>query len=260
MSEARETFDVLKIAKGERREARDEITREVPLTIYLNGEELVTLLATPTYLKDLAVGFLLSEGFLEEPKDLGSVVLYRQQGVVNVETSRKRELPERLFQRRMITSGCGKGTAFYSPLDALKIQPVSSNGRVSSEAISGLMRKLQGQSELFRATGGVHSCGLCDQSQILVFREDIGRHNAMDKVFGECFLKGIPTEDRIVVSSGRITSEMLLKAARRGVPLVASRSAPSDLAVALAEKLGITVVGFVRGSRMNVYSHSRRVS
>ncbi len=260
MREAQETFEVLKIVRGERGEVEDEVTREVPLTVFLNGEELVTLLATPTYLKGLAVGFLLSEGFLDERADLESVVLYRRQGVVNVETSKDKGLAKRLFERRVITSGCGKGTAFYSPLDAFTSQRMKSNTEVSSEAISNLMKRLQGQSQLFRATGGVHSCGLCDHSQLLIFREDIGRHNALDKVFGECFMKEIRTEGKIVLTSGRITSEMLLKVAKRGVPLIASRSAPTDLAVGLGEKLGVTVVGFVRGSRMNVYTHRARVT
>ena len=260
MSETRKTLEVMKITRAERGAVEDEVTREVPVTVFLNGQELVTLLASPAYLKDLAVGFLLSEGLLDEPQDLRSVVLYERQGVVNVETSDEKEIPEGFFEKRTITSGCGKGTAFYSPLDVFKPHRVRSNALFSADTILGLMRKLNGQSELFRATGGVHSCGLCDHSDILVFREDIGRHNALDKVFGECFLKGIPTADKMVLTSGRITSEVLLKVARREVPLIASKSAPTDLAVGLALKTGVTVVGFVRGSRMNVYTHSQRVS
>jgi FdhD protein len=105
----------------------------------------------------------------------------------------------------------------------------------------------------------VHSAALCENGKILVFSEDIGRHNAMDKVFGECLMKGIPTEDRLVVTSGRISSEILLKVARRQVPILISKSAPTSLGVKLAERLGITLVGFVRGKRANVYANNWRV-
>ncbi|MFU8796917.1 MAG: formate dehydrogenase accessory sulfurtransferase FdhD, partial [Dehalococcoidia bacterium] len=114
-------------------------------------------------------------------------------------------------------------------------------------------------SEIFRTTGGVHSAALCDARDILLFSEDIGRHNAVDKIFGRCLLDDISTDDRIVVTSGRISSEILLKVARRNIPIIISKSAPTNLGLKLAGDLGVTLIGFVRGKRMNVYTHDWRV-
>jgi FdhD protein len=112
---------------------------------------------------------------------------------------------------------------------------------------------------VFKATGGVHSAALCEAKSILVFSEDIGRHNAIDKIFGECILKDIPTEGCLIITSGRVSSEILLKVARRNIPLLISKSAPTNLGVRLADDLGITLVGFARGRRMNIYTNGWRI-
>ena len=122
------------------------------------------------------------------------------------------------------------------------------------------MKEFQHNSEVFKLTGGVHSAALCDKENILMFSEDIGRHNAIDKILGQCFWEGIPTENRVVLTSGRISSEILSKMAKRGIPIVVSRSAPTDLAIRTAENLGITLIGFVRGKRMNIYANDWRIT
>ena len=114
-------------------------------------------------------------------------------------------------------------------------------------------------SKLFKSTGGAHAAALCDSDRLLVFKEDIGRHNAVDKAFGECLTNGIETEGKLLLTSGRISSEILLKSVKRGIAILASRSAPTSLAVQFAEKAGLTLVGFVRGKRMNVYSNAQRI-
>jgi FdhD protein len=130
---------------------------------------------------------------------------------------------------------------------------------VSIRDILALVAEFQHRSEVYRATGGVHSAALCDTKSLLIFSEDIGRHNAIDKIFGQCLLEDIPTDDRIVITSGRISSEILLKVARRNVPIIVSKSAPTNLGVRLANDLGITLLGFVRGKRMNAYTHDWRI-
>jgi FdhD protein len=115
------------------------------------------------------------------------------------------------------------------------------------------------RSELFKATGGVHGAALCDADNLLIFSEDIGRHNAVDKIFGECILKDISMDNRIIITSGRVSSEILLKVARASIPLLISKSATTNLAVKLANELGVTLIGFVRGERMNVYTHRWRI-
>jgi len=132
--------------------------------------------------------------------------------------------------------------------------------QVKTHEILSLVRQFQYRSEVYRATHGVHSAALCDTDNILLFSEDIGRHNALDKIFGECILNSIPVNDRIIITSGRISSEMLLKVTKRQVPVIVSKSAPTDLGVKLANDLGITLIGFVRGKRMKVYTEDWRVT
>jgi len=158
-----------------------------------------------------------------------------------------------------MTSGCGRGASFYSAADTQDLAKVESQIGVSTPEVFALVSEFHHRSQSYRATGGVHSAALSDAKGILVFSEDIGRHNAIDKVFGECFLKDIPTDDRMIITSGRISSEILLKAAKRKIPVVISKSAPTNLGVKLATDLGITLIGFVRGKRMNVYTHSWRL-
>lgn len=255
-----QSVEVLRISEEGRKNIHDIVVRESPLTIYLNGQELVTLLCTPSHQKCLALGYLLSEGFLCQPGDLKEVVEYGEKGLVHVQTNTDIELNRKLFQRRTITSGCGKGVVFYHDADRLQCQPVESHMSVSAEIILGLMREVNGKSELFKATGGVHSSALCRGQDVVLFREDIGRHNAIDKVLGECFLEGISVRDTLVVTSGRLTSEMVLKVARQSIPVLVSRSAPTDLAVDLARRLHVTLIGFARGSRMTVYAHKDRLN
>ena len=132
--------------------------------------------------------------------------------------------------------------------------------KINYGEVVNLMREFQRSSYLFKRTGGVHSAALCRREEIEIFAEDIGRHNAIDKVFGESLLKDIQTEDKVALTSGRISSEIVIKVLRRGVPILISLGAPTDLAVSLAEKMRITVIGFARGRRMNVYTHGFRIS
>lgn len=131
---------------------------------------------------------------------------------------------------------------------------------ISTEEVFALVSKFQHGSNVYLATSGIHSAALCNGRSILVFREDIGRHNAIDKIFGKCLLEDIPTNDRILITSGRISLEIVHKVARRGIPVIIFISAPTNLGVRLADVLGITVIGFVRGERMNVYCNGWRVA
>ncbi len=260
MSDSAETFPVLRVTDGEKAQIEDTLVKESPLTIFLNGEELVTLLCTPTKQDYLAVGFLYAEGLIQNREEIEKVVLNEQRGVVWVQSRENKDLNSGLMFKRFITSGCGRGATFYNPLDATGLAQVKSEVRVSAPEILALAQKLQHQSELYRATGGVHSAALCNRKEILIFAEDIGRHNAIDKIFGQCIMNDIDTDDKIMLTSGRISSEILLKATRKGVPIVVSKSAPTDLAVKLASELGVTAIGFVRGKRMNIYANEWRIS
>lgn len=255
-----EKFPVIRIREEAREEKEDLVIRESPLTIFLNGQELVTLLCTPENLKNLAAGFLYNEGILQSKEEIEKIVLDEEKGIIWIEIKGNKDFVKRLMFKRLITSGCGKGATFYNAADKISSRKVVSKITVSSREILSLMKNMQQQSQLYRVTGGVHSAALCDNTDILIFSEDIGRHNAIDKIFGKCLLEGIQTDGRMIVTSGRVSSEILLKMAKRGIPVIISRSAPSNLAVNLARELGITLVGFARGRRINIYANDWRVS
>ncbi len=259
MEDAIERFPILRFTEEGRSSIEDVVAREFPLTIIVNNQELVTLLCSPTNLKYLATGFLVSEGLLKSKDEIQKTIVDDQRGVVRVETERDREFDGDVLFKRLITSGCGRGASFYSAADAQSQTKVESQIEISTSEVFTLVSEFQHHSQVYRATGGVHSAALCDTKHILVFNEDIGRHNAVDKVLGECILNDISTDDRVIITSGRISSEILLKVAKRNIPMIISKSAPTNLGVKLADDLGITLVGFVRGRRMNVYTHEWRI-
>jgi FdhD protein len=253
-------ISVLRVNEQEAKEFEDTVVREHSATIMMNDQEVVTLLCYPMNLEYLTVGFLLSEGLLKSRSDIirTSVTGDDRKSTVRVETKDSGEVSKYTSSRRLITSSGGRGASSGNALP--DNQPkIESRVEISASEILALVEDFHRCSPVFEATGGVHSAALCRPDGILVFHDDIGRHNAVDKVFGECFLKDISTTDGIIVTSGRVSSEILLKVARRRVPVIISVAAPTDMAVQLAEDLGMTLVGFVRGSRMNVYTHDWRV-
>lgn len=248
---------VFKINNGSGLQARDVVIKEQAYTLFVNDREVVTLVCSPCHLKELAAGFLCAEGFISSRKDLVNLAVNHNDGLIWAETSTPRP---KGFLQRSITSCCGRAKAsFYFQNDVRNICPVHGDIKISARQLSSLGREIESKGELFQATGGAHGAALCLPDKILRFFEDVGRHNAVDKVFGHCVLHSIPRHDKLLLLTGRISSEILLKAARMGVPLLASRSAPTDLALKLAEQLGITVAGFVRNGRMNVYTYPERV-
>jgi FdhD protein len=254
-----ETFRVKRFTETGREDIEETVVRERPLTIVLNNRELVTLLCSPTELKYLAIGFLSSEGLVKSKDNIKKILVDDRKGIVRVETENAQEFADEQVFKRFITSGCGRGATFYSAADVQGEIKVESRTEISVTEVFTLTKKFLHRSQMYKTTGGVHSAALCDTTSILVFAEDIGRHNAIDKILGRCLLEDIPADEHIIVSSGRISSEMLLKVAKRNIPIVISKSAPTALGVKLANKLGITLIGFVRGRRMNVYSHDERI-
>ncbi len=236
----------------------DPVVVETPVTLFLNGKELVTLLCTPEKIDRLALGFLRSEGFIDTVDDLSSIRV-NEGRLVEIELNKDTGAIEKLYGKRTITSGCGKGTIFFNVLDSMQSKPLDGKLQVEADTIISLSKKVQHISDLFKITGGVHSAALADKNEILFFFEDIGRHNAVDKLVGECLLGRIPMEGKFFILSGRITSEILLKAARLKTELIVSRAAPTTLSIELADKLNITLIGFARGQRMNIYTNEWRV-
>lgn len=259
ITESVESFPVIRITEeGSRGDLEEAVAREMPLTIVLNNKELVTLLCYPVDLKYLAVGFLASEGLVNAKDEIRRVTVDDERGLVRVTTSAREEIDPDLIFKRVISSGCGRGASFYSAADTADLK-VNSDVRISAREIFTLVKEFQHASHLYLKTHAIHSAALCDGTNMLVFAEDIGRHNAIDKIFGRCLLEDIPTENRTVVTSGRITSEILHKIAKRNIPILISISSPTNLGVSIADSLGITLIASVRGKKMNVYTGTQRV-
>jgi FdhD protein len=227
------------------------VPMEMALTIYVDNTELVTILCTPTKLNCLVLGFLYSEGVISSMSDVASMRVCEEDSLADIKLSKPGYTPP---VRRTLSSGCGGGVSF-----ATEMQKIESKLKVKPEEVFSLMKQLNEKAELYRFSGGVHTSALCNNSSVLVAAEDIGRHNTLDKIVGECLLTKLPTEDKLLLTTGRISSEMLSKAVRMKVPIVVSRSSPTDRSISLAQKLGITLIGYVRGNRLSVYSHEERV-
>lgn len=248
------TYTIRKFRNNVIEEVQDEVAEETPLTIFLNGLEFITMVCTPNKQEYLALGFLRSEGFIESPADLESHHLEPETGRIWITLKQREVGPELLDRKRMVTSGCARGVSFYNYQDALRSIEIKEKREPDLDRIFRLMRSLQERSELYLRTGGVHSAGLAGGDSILIVAEDIGRHNAVDKIIGEGMMKGISFSDKILLSSGRVSSEIILKSARVGIPILVSRAAPTSMSVNIARELNMSLIGFMRGSRANIYS------
>ena len=227
------------------------VPREMQLTIYVNHQELVTILCTPTKLNCLVLGFLYTAGIISGMGDVASMRVCEEESLADVMLSNS---GYKLPTKRTLTSGCGGGAIFKT-----QGQRVDSGLVVKPKEVLSLMKQLQEKMELYRLSGGVHASALSDTGKLLVVAEDIGRHNTFDKIQGECLLRGLSTRDRLLLGTGRVSSEMLLKAAEMLIPVVVSRTSPTERAISLARDLGIALVGYARGSRLTVYSHPERL-
>jgi FdhD protein len=246
---------------------QETVATEEPLEIRLVHEESVETVSvtmrTPTDDENLAVGFLYTEGFLSDPDQVLAVESHRPSGdhIVDVRTRERVHVDPDLRRQFLTNSSCGVcGRSLVKGLFATR-GPVTSDLTVSASRLSQMPGTLRKAQRLFDATGGLHAAGLFDrEGRLLVSAEDIGRHNAVDKVVGARFLaRRLPDMHSILQVSGRVSFEIVQKAGAAGVPVVSAVSAPSSLAVTAADRLGITLAAFVRDGRMNVYTHPSRV-
>lgn len=254
-----EKIQIKRIKGKEIKCIEDTVVCEYPFTIFLNDQEFITLLCSPSGLKYLVVGFLVSEGIIKNKNEIEKLIIDEEKGYAYIDIKDKTSFTEKLYGKRTLTTGCAKGTVFYNVLDSFGAKKLNSTIKVEGDKILELSTKLNQRSILFKETGGVHSCALCDQENIILLQEDIGRHNAIDKIIGEALLMDIGLEDKILISSGRISSEMILKTTKSNIPIIVSRSAPTDLSIRIAKQFNVTLIGFARGNRMNIYNGAERL-
>lgn len=250
---------IIQVAEGQTRAKEDWLAREQPLTIKVNEKQYITLLATAHNLEELAVGFVYNEGLIRSKEDIRHIEQSPDNNTIALSVSSEVDMAMRLAKTRVMTTGCGKGSSYYRAIDSLTIQPVSQGINLHWRTINQLMLAFNKMPSHLVEVGSVHGAGLA-RDTIQVFREDVARHNTVDKLVGHLILEGKKGADYALVTSGRITSELILKAVRIDIGIVISRSAPSQLATNLANKLGVTVVGFARGKKFNIYTHPQRIS
>lgn len=251
---------VIKIEEDIKSDFNELLACEYPLTIFLNKRKIVTLLCSPENFKALALGFLRTEQLITKAEDIKNFKLDELQKNAEVETVDKDILAEKFYSKKVYLKNIEYDNNSYSNFfDSLNCEPVDSNIVLPSEKVYEFMEKNLNYSEVFRKTRGVHSVSLCDTENIIIICEDVARHNALDKVIGQSLMKNIFLKDKIIILSGRVSLEIILKAAKMQIPIIISKSAPTNLSVALAKKLNITLVGFVRGRKMTIYANKQRI-
>lgn len=229
------------------------VIEETSLCLQVNGAPWFRLMCSPIHEVELAVGFLYAENVIDGPGEVKDAYLNPAESCVEVWLSNEVELPKDGSR----TTGCGGGMTFADYTQGL--EALESDLRVDPARLLETFNTLQRPDSLYAQARGVHSAGLGDEHEIFLRREDVGRHNALDKIAGHCLLEGVDTAGRVLFSSGRISSEMLRKGARMGCPVIASRTSPTSLSVKAAEALGITLIGYARRGTLRAYTHAHRL-
>jgi FdhD protein len=242
---------ILRIKDGSAEDVEDIVAVEKRVRILVNGMPALSLYCTPLMVREFVVGVIHNEGLISGEWCAERISIeYGEEIVVDVPSTGSLNEGE-----RTITSGCGGGVSLSTETPG----KISDDASFEAETIRNIFGDFQKKSEGYRTTGGVHSAAITDSVHILAFAEDIGRHNAVDKVIGYCLLENIPFEGKMMLASGRLSSEIVSKCARSRIPVLVSRSAPTSLAVTIAAATGQTLIGFVRGNRMNVYAGRQRI-
>ncbi|ODS41229.1 MAG: formate dehydrogenase family accessory protein FdhD [Candidatus Altiarchaeales archaeon WOR_SM1_79] len=233
---------------GDKAELEDEIAEEVPLVIFVNGKHFSTAMISPQMREEFVTGHLFTEGIIDGPVDIESLKV--ESNTAKVLT---RHSTTFLESRKVILSGCGSTSSF---LDKKKLPKICSNLMLDRTMVLNAMKAVL-RSDNFKRSGGFHSCGLFNESGAIIVVDDIGRHNALDKVIGFGLIRNLDLKDTFIATTGRISSDVALKCARANIPVIASKGAVTTLAVEIAENSGLTTAGFVRGNKMNIYSGGR---
>ena len=248
----------LKFYSGETIEANNRVPVEAAVALTVNGEIWTTFMCTPSQQEVLMLGFLFNEGIINTIEDIADIRVCEHGDNVDVWTVKRVEKPAKW--RR--TTGCTGGATAVDTISLPRPVFPPSDSRITPQQITRLVSLLFESQELYKESGGVHTSALCGRAHVLLSAEDIGRHNTLDKLAG-LWLQGkaqwTASDPKVLVSTGRVSSEMLQKAARMGVSILVSRTSPSSLSIELAKKWNITLVGYARRDRFNVYSHPERI-
>jgi len=247
-------------------EVRDEydevrsfpITGELPLTIYVNKKEVVTLMTLGHYPESLVIGYLRNQGFINNLKDLDSVQVDWDTNSAAVVASIDLTKLENKLTHKVVTSGCGQGTTFGGIWDDLKKKNLNTS-KIKQSTIYKILKILHDKNEIYRKSGAVHGCALCDHNEVIDFVEDVGRHNAVDAIAGNMWLNNIDSDNKIFYTTGRLTSEMVIKVAQMNISYLISRSGITQMGLNVSKETGVTLIGRAKGRHFLVYNGSKNI-
>ena len=234
------------------------VVYERPLTLFLNGQEIVTMMTIGDHPETLAVGYLLNQNMLRADDEITGVDYDDDLEVVVVRTARETDYEEKL-KKKTRTSGCAQGTVFGDVMESFAEVKLNPDARLHTSWLYALMKQINTAPSLYLKAGAIHGCVLCKQDRALVYMEDVGRHNAVDKIAGHMFLNKIAADDKVFYTTGRLTSEMVIKCVQMHIPILVSRSGFTAWGVDLAREAGLTLVGRARGKRFVVLSGEERL-
>ena len=242
--------------QGERVEA--SVVVERPLTLFLNGQEIVTMMTVGDYPEYLAVGYLANQNMLLPDDDIVEVEHDGDLEVVVVRTSRLTDYEAKL-KKKTLTSGCAQGTVFGDLMESFEDVTLNADAVLKTSWLYALMKEINTTPSLYLTAGAIHGCVLCERDRPLLYMEDVGRHNAVDKIAGYLRLHGLGTDDKIFYTTGRLTSEMVIKTVHMGIPILVSRSGFTAWGVDLARQAGLTLIGRARGHRFLALAGEERI-
>ena len=234
------------------------VVTEKPLTLYLNGQEIVTMMTIGDYPDYLAVGYLLNQNMLRHDDVVTGVDYDADLEVVVVRTERATNYEEKL-KKKIRTSGCAQGTVFGDLMEKFDEIDLPREAELRTSWLYALTKKINGAPSLYLSAGAIHGCVLCQEDKPLLYMEDVGRHNAVDKIAGYMFLHGIGPKDKLFYTTGRLTSEMVIKTVQMGIPILASRSGFTAWGVALARQANLTLIGRAKGKRFIALAGAERI-
>ena len=252
-------FDVIRIKDGRKNEISQPVATEVPCTIVVNSKEVATIMCTPTYLKEFAIGYLYTAGMIKSAREVRKFYCDTAKWQLDIETTN--EIDFKLLGKRLYTSGCGKGVMYSNIVMLSSRHPLKPGCVIHKEFLLKYMKWFLTCSPLYKETHGVHTVALSVDGVIPQLHiDDIGRHNAVDKIIGHSLMDTVDFSKSALICTGRISSEIIHKVKRSSIPIVLSRGTPTHQTVLMAREMGVTVIGFARGWSFTIYSHSDRVT